>query len=390
MIQRTKKAIRTMLPKNAFARGVSLLVGGTAGAQVLTVLIAPLLTRLYSPEDFGQFAVYASLLALVSVVSSLRYELAIPLPEYDGEAANVAVLSLLMVAISTVLTSLLVLTLGTPTTELLGVPILAKYLWLLPIGVLLSGAYTVFNYWSIRSRRFSAIAGTRLTQVMATLAIQLATFKFGGLGLILGQVAGQSAGTTSLARPALAMPAFKEVSWGGLKKAAVRYKRFPIFSTWEGLSNTASAQLPPLMFAALFSPAVAGLYTLADRMLSLPISLFGGAIGQVFFANAAEANRGGMLAALFEQLHTKLAHIAFPPALLLMLLGPDLFAVVFGENWRQAGEFVRWMAPWLYFAFISSPLSTIIAVTEETKKVLFSDSAFIFASSCNCFWRLVG
>ena len=107
MIQRTKNAIRTMLPKNTFVYGVSLLLGGTAGAQMLTVLAAPLLTRLYSSEDFGLLSVYTSLLALIGVVSSLRYELAIPLPEDDGEAANVAVLSLIFVGVNTLLTSIL-------------------------------------------------------------------------------------------------------------------------------------------------------------------------------------------------------------------------------------------------------------------------------------------
>ena len=109
---RIRSSLRRLLPRNAFARGVSVLVGGTAGAQLLTVLAAPLLTRLYSPEDFGLLAVYASLLALIGVISSLRYELAIPLPEDDTEAANVAVLSLILVGISTLLSAVLVLLLG--------------------------------------------------------------------------------------------------------------------------------------------------------------------------------------------------------------------------------------------------------------------------------------
>jgi O-antigen/teichoic acid export membrane protein len=102
MIVTFKRARRALLPQNAFARGVSVLVGGTAGAQLITVLAAPLLTRLYSPEDFGLVAVCASLLALIGVISSRRYELAIPLPDDDVEEANVAMLSLLLVAMTTV------------------------------------------------------------------------------------------------------------------------------------------------------------------------------------------------------------------------------------------------------------------------------------------------
>ncbi len=370
MITDTKNFIRGLLPKNAFVRGLGVLVFGTASAQILLVLAAPVLTRLYTPADFGLLAAYTSLLALMGVISSLRYELAIPLPEDNIEAANITILSLLLVFISTALTAILVLMLGKSIAELLGVPVLANYVWLLPVGVLLSGTYTVFNYWSVRNKHFSRIAGTRFTQAIVTLAIQLTIFKLGGISLLLGQVAGQSAGTTSLTRPALSTPEFRQVSWGGVKRAAVRYKRFPIFSTWEGFSNTAGAQLPPILFAALFNPAVAGLYALANRVMSLPISLVGGAIDQVFFSKAAEAHRVGKLGPLFEQLHSKLAHISFAPILLLMLLGPDLFILVFGEDWRQAGEFAIWMGPWLYLTFVSSPLSTLIAVTEQIKKGL--------------------
>ena len=364
MITGVKNQLRRLLPKNTFARSVSVLVGGTASAQLLLVLAAPILTRLYSPEDFGLLAVYASLLALIGVISSLRYELAIPLPEDDGEAANVAVLCLILVVISTILTGVLVLLMGSAIAAALGVPTLAGYLWLLPVGVLLTGFYSVFNYWAVRTKRFTTIAGTKLRQAVATLAIQLAAFKLGGIALLLGQVAGQGVGTTTLGLPALKSAGFKQVSWAGVKKAAGRYRRFPIFSTWAGFANTAGLQLPPLMFAALFSPAAAGLYTLANRVLTLPMNLVGGAIGQVFFANAAEAHRVGKLGPLVAQLHAKLAHIGLPPAILLMLLGPALFAFVFGEQWRQAGEFAQWMAPWLYLVFVSSPLSTLFAVAE--------------------------
>lgn len=265
------KRIQRLLPRNRFARSVSILAGGTAGAQALLILAAPVFTRLYTPEDFGVLAVYVSLLALIGVIASLRYELAIPLPEDDVEAANVAVLSLLLVGLTTVLSTLLVALLAKPIGTVLGMPVLMGYLWLLPVGILLSGSYNVFNYWSIRTKRFSTIAGTKLRQALATIAIQLAAFKLGGLALLLGQVAGQSVGTASLARPALAVHAFKSVSWHGVRQVAVRYRRFPRFSTWEGFANTVSHQFAPLGYAVIFSTGVVGLYALAHRVLSIPL-----------------------------------------------------------------------------------------------------------------------
>lgn len=345
-------------------------MGGTAGAQILGVLAAPLLTRLYTPNDFGMLAVYAGLLGLVSVIASMRYELAIPLPNDDAEAANLVALCLVLVGVNTLIAGVLTVLLREPISNFLEVPQLAPYLWLLPLGVLAGGVYNVFNYWAVRTKCFGSIASTRITQSIAALFIQLGAFKLGFVAMLIAQVAGQSVGSIRLWRTALGSGEFNAVSWSGIKQVARRYQHFPIFSTWEGLANTAGLQLPPLLFAMLFGPAAAGLYTLANRILSLPLSLIGSAIGQVFFSNAAEAHRNGRLGPLVAQLHAKLAHIGLPPAMLIVLVGPDLFTLVFGKEWRQAGEFSRWMAPWLYFVFVASPLSTLFAIVEQQKQGL--------------------
>jgi len=359
--------IKKLLPKNAFARGVSVLVGGTVGAQALMVLASPLLTRLYTPEDFGLLAVYASILSLFTVIASLRYELAIPLPEKDSEAAHAAILSLLMVGLITAISALMILIGGERLAQLINAPDMANYLWLIPVGVLAIGCYQVFNYWAIRTKSFGTIAKTKISQSLTTLAVQLSGFKLGVLALMLGQTGGQSVGVMNLARPALKSPHFKDWQWSDLKKVAARYKSFPIFSTWGSFLNTASRQLPPLLFAIFFSAGVAGLYALAHRVLAMPMSLIGSAVGNVFFANAAEAYREDRLAPLFEAVYAKLVSIIMPVVLVLMIDAPRLFAVVFGENWQEAGELARWMAPWLAVVFVASPLSVLYEVLERQK-----------------------
>lgn len=381
MITRAKNQLRRLLPKNAFARAVSVLVGGTAGAEVLLVLAAPLLTRLYSPEEFGLLAVYASLLALISVISSMRYELAIPLPVDDGEAANVAVLCLILIAISTILTGVLVFLMGSSIVVALDFPILAGYLWLLPFSVLLTGLYSVFDYWAVRTKHFSTIAGAKLRQSAVNIAIQLAAFKLGGNALFLGLVTGQGVGVTNLGLPALKNAGFEQVSWADIRKAAGRFKRFPIFLTWDGLLNTTGSQLPPLLFAYFFNPFAVGLYTLANRVLSRPMTFVSSAVGQVFFANGADAYRKKEHGPLVCQFQEKLIHMGTPVSMLLILIGPDLFSILFGEDWRQAGDFARWMAPWLLFSFVYSPLSTIFAVMELQKQVVFLQFVLLIARS---------
>ncbi|XOF34670.1 MAG: lipopolysaccharide biosynthesis protein [Candidatus Electrothrix sp. YB6] len=368
MTKRIKQFIQRLLPENSFARSVSVLIGGTAGAQLLTVLAAPLLTRLYSPEDLGLLAVFIGLLALINVVSCLRYELAIPLPEVDQEAANLAVLCLILIVVTSFVTSMLVFFLGDPIAQVLAVPQLAGYFWLLPIGVLFGGAYNVFNYWGIRTKRFNIIAATRLRQSITSLAIQLTAFKLGGIALLLGYVAGQGVGTSSLAAPVLTKPEFKQASTESVKKVAIRYRHFPYFATWGGLLNTAGMQLPSLLFAFFFGPAVAGIYALAHRVISLPMFIVGQAIGNVFLSKAGEAKREGNLAPLVAEVHERLAQLAMPPVLIIAAIGPDLFAWVFGNEWREAGEFARLLTPMLYFQFVLSPIATLFSVLEKQKE----------------------
>lgn len=355
--------LRKLLPRNAFARSVGVVAGGTAGAQILTVVAAPLLTRLYNPETFGILAVFLSLLTVISLVATLRYELAIPLPEQDEDAANLVALSLLLVGIGTLIVGGVVLLTRHPVSELLGVPELAEYLWLLPLGILVIGAYNTLKHWSLRVKRFKAIASTKLWQALASLALQLGLFKTGGFGLIFGHVTGQGIGTTRLARPN-----FSAVSRSRIWQAAVRYQRFVKYSLPGGFFRVAGLEIPPLILAGVFSPAAAGLYALTNRVLSLPASFVGGAVSQVFFADASEAYREGTLGKLVKQVHLKMAHVGFPLMLVLILLGPDLFDFAFGADWRQSGEFAKWMAPWLYLVFVSSPLTVITAVMERQKQ----------------------
>lgn len=373
-----KGRAQRLLPKSAFARGVGVLVGGTAGAQLLMVLASPLLTRLYSPEDFGLLAIYAGLLALFGVVSSLRYELAIPLPETNTEAANVLVLSVLVVLVMTGISALMVVIAGEHVAHSLNVPELAKYFWLLPVGVLLSGIYKAFNYWAVRTKCFGDIAKTRISQTLATLAVQLIGHKLGAIALLCGQAGGQGVGSIRLARSAIMRREVKSWSWPGVWAAAKRYREFPLFSTWGGLFNTAGTQLPPLMFAAFFSASAAGLYALAHRVLAMPMSVLGEAIGKVFFSNAAEAYREGRLAPLVEKVHGMLSGIAMPATLLLVIAAPEMFALVFGDSWREAGEFARYMAPWLYIVFVTSPLSTLFSVMERQRLGMAFQAGLLF------------
>lgn len=355
------------LPKNRFVRGVAVLVSGTVGAQALMVLAAPLLTRLYTPQDFGLLAVFVGLLSIVAVTASLRYELAIPLPSDEREAAALLVLSLSSVLVVAALSAIPVFFYRNAIAGLLNTPALADYLDLVPLGTLFVGAFNVLNVWAIRVKAFTPLAKTKFSQSVAAVGIQVGGASLGPVALLLGQVAGQAAGSLSLGLRVLRQQwgAIVSVRLSDIALVARRYKRFPLFSTWSALFNTAGMQLPPLLFAALFSPAAAGMYALANRVLAAPMQILGQAIASVFFSGAAQAHREGGLGLLVANIHRRLAHIAMPPICILLIGGPEIFSRVFGTEWREAGIFAQWLAPWLYLVFITSPLSPLFDVLNK-------------------------
>jgi len=370
-----------LLPRNRFARSVSILAGGTVAGQGVVVAASPILTRLYSPEDFGVLAVFASLLGILGVIASLRYELAIPLPESDEEAANVTVLSLVVVLIMALLTAVIIIALRQPIAEALNTPILADYIWLLPVSLLLMGVYQVFNYWAIRAKTYPAIARTKLTQSLSMVVVQLVGYALGPLALLLGRVFGQAAGTTTLGSLALGSQraAFSSVTPSGICVASTRYCNFPLYSSWAGLLNAAGSQTPPILFSIFYSTSAAGLYMLAHRVIALPMTLVGSAIADVFMPDAVEAVRKKRLRDSVASLQRQLAWIALPPAALLFVTAPEVFRVAFGADWEQAGEMVRWLAPMLFLQFIVSPLSRIfVALERQRLGLILQANLFLF------------
>lgn len=360
-------------------KSIGLLVGGTAGAQLLLIAATPLLTRLYSPSDFGLLAAFVSLLTFFTVISSARYELAIHLPEKIEETVAVTVLSFAFLIFTTTITIMFTILFADPLTKLLNAPKLAPYLWVLPLSVFFVGLYQICNAWYVRQKQYKDIASTRVIQSIVTLIIQLSAFKFGVLGLLFGQAIGQGAGSIRLSLQSIKeTKEFRNIQVAQIKRVAKRYKSFPIYSTWTGLFNTASLQLAPLVFLSLFGSTIAGLYALTLKLVSLPISVIGQAIGSVFLSEAPKALREHRLNTLVSQFNKKLVQIGCLPTAILIVGGPELFTFVLGEQWGKAGEYAQWLAPWIFLQFQWTPLSNLTVILELQKEALISQLLTFF------------
>jgi O-antigen/teichoic acid export membrane protein len=362
---------RSGTERSTFATDVAKLAGGTTLAQILGVLIAPILARLYEPSAFGTAAVFASLVTVVGVVACLRYELAIMLPERDKDAANLLAVSLLAVVAISGLTTVLILVVPFPIVRLLKAPDLVGYMWLLPLVVLANGIFVALNYWNSRTKRFGRLSVAGVSRSLVSNGSQLA------LGIAGNAYAGALIGSRALGSAVtmivLGVQTWRDdsevlrrsISWQGMVAGFKRHRKFPLYSTWAALLNSISWQLPTFLLSAFFSSTVVGYYALGTRLLRMPMSLIGSAIAQVFFQRAAEANTAGNLAAVVESAFRRLVMIGIFPLLLLTLVGRDLFTVVFGNSWSEAGVYAQILSIWTFFWFISSPLSTLFSVLEK-------------------------
>lgn len=381
-------------PKSSsFAGDVFKLVSGTTIAQGLMVLASPFLARLYTPEDFGTLAIYLSITSIVGVIACLRYELAIMLPESDEEAANLLAVSLGFSLIVTCLTTLAIGWGGETLLGWLNAPGLKPYLWLIPVTVLLDGVFQALNYWNSRTKQFGRLSIARVTSSAATVSTQLgagyAGYATGG-SLIGANVVGKTISTAVLGGQIWRddrKTFWKAIRWRGMKRGMRRYKKFPMISTWSSLLNSTSTQLPTLLLSAFFSSSVVGFYSIAFRLLSMPMSLIGAAIGQVFFQRAAVAKLEGNLSIIVENTLQRLLLIGLLPIILVVLIGKDIFTFFLGESWSEAGLYAQILGSWLLFVFISSPISTLNSIVERQGLDLLFNAMIIV---CRIFSLVIG
>jgi O-antigen/teichoic acid export membrane protein len=363
---------------SGFAANVLKLVTGSVFAQGLGVLAAPIVARLFAPEAFGVAALFASITGIIGVVACLRYELAIMLPKTDEEAANLLGLSLFFVLIITGISVLIVFFAGDVIAGLLKSPELKKYFWLTPVSVFCGGIFLALNYWNSRIKHFGRLSIARVVSSVVAQTTKLgagfAGFVSGGVLIgtgILGQIVSTAVLGGQIWRDDRGL--FKtSIRWKKMIAGLKRHKKFPIYGTWSALLNTASQQLPALLLAFYFSPKIVGFYALGQAVLSMPMGLVGSAVAQVFFQKASEAhNSTGNLSQVVEEVFKRLVSLGIFPILLLTLIGEDLFIVAFGARWAEAGVYMQILGLWIFFQFISSPISALFSVLEKQRAGLF-------------------
>lgn len=356
-----------------FVRAVGVLVGGTGLAAAISALVLPVLTRLYTPGDFSVLAVFTSLLSIFSVSACLRFDVAVAIPEKDGDAINVLGLALLCACAVSLFLLFAIFAMPSSAFRWFGQSDIEKHLWLLPIGVLFVGAYSALQFWFVREKSFSLIAKNRIMQTAGAAGVQAGWgwLHATPLGLIAGPVLNGAVGCCGLGyRLVNGVKTVEGLSWSRMRVMFSQYHRFPKYSALEALCNVAAIQLPIVMIAGMAARTEAGFLILALTVMQAPMSILGSAIAQVYLSQAPAEYRLGRLGDFTVQVCGSLIRTGIGPLIFGGLLAPDLAVKIFGEEWRRAGALMAWMTPWFAMQFLASPVSMALHVANQQRFAL--------------------
>ncbi len=361
-------------PKSEFSRNVLTLMSGTTIAQAIPIAISPILTRIYTPEDFGLFALYMSIASIIALVATARYELAIMLPKKDEDAVNIVVLSIIISFFVSLISLIIVFIFNDQITNLLGSSDISNWLYFIPITVLLTGIYQSFNYWLNRKKQYKRLATSRVVQSGTTAFTNLGMgFNgFGSSGLILGGVLGQGVATAILGKMIYKENRYRLKKTKKLKIFALikRYKKLPIYNLPNALIDGLRLSGINVLIAKFFTTATLGQFSLAWKMVQTPMSLIGSSLSQVFFQKLSSSSKGDLYKILITFI-LKASIISAPIFLFIYIFAEDIFIFVFGKNWKLAGEAASVMTPWLFLNFIASAIANLFIVLNKQEIVLF-------------------
>lgn len=358
------------VPVPTFWKHVLTVLTGSLAAQALPILAAPLITRMCTPEDLGAFSVWLGLIAVSSIAATLRLETAMILDH--GLAAQRTCFS--VVAYSANILAL-VITLLAILAHMLGLPLTRHMSWLsllsIGLGTWLTAYMQTTLAYATSANQFGKAAKAKVLGA-ATIAIaQVSLLYLGGggvalqLGQLLGLLTGLITATYLLAppRPRLCLR-LTGTQLNYLKK----HHAFWRFSLPANLLNSLVGQMPLFLIGLKHGVLAAGLFALTQRVLAAPISLLAASVLEVFKRQSVhDFQTIGNCKHSYQHTFKVLLLLGCGPSLLMFLFSPAIFAWVFGENWRAAGDLAHILAPLYFLNFIASPLSYVFFVAGKQK-----------------------
>lgn len=357
----------------AASKGLAVILSGTAGGQLVLVAITPVLSRLYSPQEFGQYSITFALAMILAGVAGLRFEWALPLPQDDWLACALFRMYCLSLLVVTGLTFVAVSIISTAEIKVRLAPL--PVVWSLPLLVALIGVFNVLSQAALREKRYNAVGYRAILQGAGT-AVGQTLFGIGNAGapgLAAGQVLGRAIsclGLLSQSSQILARPPKESYA-----KAWASYRKFPLLFAPSSLLNLLGTYLPVLLVSHIYGGQVTGNLSMALQVLLAPASLLAAAVGQVYIGELASRLRAGVRDNRGPYLRASRALTVPAGALLVaaLVFAPVGFRLVLGDEWEAAGRIAQALAVSVSLGLVVSPLSYVFVAYERGRTSLVVD-----------------
>ena len=381
------------LGKGRFLRQATVVGSGTVIGQMVLVGISPLLTRMFTPADFAVLAIFASIVSLVFIVATGRYELTILLPKKDAEAANLVVTSLILSLIVASLVVVATVFFGSTSLQYFGLTEQTWWIWFIAPTVAISSWRSTAMRWQTRKKRFSLLGVSSALGSTTTGLLQLIMgvliFPTNGVILIIGNAVGRLVGFLLLLKSMFRdlWEARSEISILKAIEQGKKYWRFPVYLGPAGILSIAVDALPCLLIGAWFGIESLGFYALAERTVLMPGKMIGDSLGTVFFQRAAASKEDATRSKyLFRKLTLYLTLVAVFPATILFYFGSSIYGFIFGEQWTQSGHYVSILIFMAVAKFIVWPTRMLLQAIQSQRAALIWFITYIVLTCCALYY----
>lgn len=361
---------------NHFFRSSITLISGAALARAFGLAAIPVLSRLYTPTEFGAFALYSATVLVLAPLATLRYHVAIPLPRSENSAAALLIVCMVLMLLFAIFLSGMLVVADNIILATFSLTPLAPFVFLIPLGVIAASLFETMTMCATRQHAFKTIAWAQVFQsfVGEGLKVGFAFAKMGPAGLMVGHLSGHSfgAGVYSFKSASWIRNALRGVSMRKIKEVVVRYRGFPILRAPSHVLLAIAAQSPLFLTAAYFGTSVAGQMGIAMLAFMAPFSLIGQAAGRAYFAEISKvgAHRPDLIQIKLKVVTRILAALSVPIAITLFFFAEPVAAILLGEEWAQAGRFVSALSLALVPQFISATVICTLDVLESHALVI--------------------
>lgn len=359
MIYKIKSVFKSSLVRNA-----SKLASGTIVAQIIAFITIPILSRTYSQEAFGLLAIFSAVVAFISSFATLKYDTALVLPKDDKDAYTLLKLSNIATLIITVICV---------SFMFLPIPYFKQYQGLqvlIGIGVLLSVNYNNSALWNIRYKQFNHTAISNVIQSIAIFLAQYLLYHYFELkGLIIGNVIGIFiAGIYLIINRDFDWKVYKTITKDNMREQGKRYIDFPKYFTAANAILSLSSSLPVLLFVKYIPLSQIGVYGIALRIISQPVSLIANSIRSVILADMAERkNHNKSILKWYINIFLGLFVLSILASVFLILLADYIVNIFLGKEWADAALYAKMLIPLLIGMMIASPGTAAVRVFEMQK-----------------------